>query len=467
MSVTFMTDVDQKNLQEQIHDGGFANYNKFDKNLITRSMRFNDETLEDEKHTSYFITDYIPCRTGKYVILSSVVNKGIPIRGIEYCDVDKKKLKRVSSDKISGNGFLAVSSQEYKEVNCCYSHQITVEDCHYIRLVLNIDLKDNAIVEIRDYDLTVFSEAEKDEDGRNSKETRTSLDVDYVEGRKLGVPYEPEIPYWRGRTIVWNGDSIPEGYNTRATYPDLVGKHLMCNTMNYSLGGSTLADNPDIQKGNTNYRNPLVVRCKNMPDNADLVCIAIGTNDWCYSYTDFGDMSSTGTNTFYGALKYLCEFLLNKYCGKPIVFFTPIKRVVYNYDRWDGSKTPRADSGTIDLAYYQTNECGKTLEDYANAIKEVCGFYGIPVLDLFNEGLINPLIGSIKTSCFPMNNEVYVRVENGNEVELTKAQADAYTGTGEIIVTSRRDGTHPNIHGHKILARRITGYIKQLADGAF
>jgi lysophospholipase L1-like esterase len=81
------------------------------------------------------------------------------------------------------------------------------------------------------------------------------------------------------------------------------------------------------------------------------------------------------------------------------------------------------------LAYYEENAYGKTLKDYANAIKEVAEFYGIPVIDLYSECLINPFIQSHKTAYF-----------------------------------SGSDGVHPNAKGHTIIARRVKGYLLQLAS---
>lgn len=42
--------------------------------------------------------------------------------------------------------------------------------------------------------------------------------------------------------------------------------------------------------------------------------------------------------------------------------------------------------------YDLPNLRGKTLADYSDAIKQVCGYYGIKVIDLFNECPINPII---------------------------------------------------------------------------
>ena len=66
-----------------------------------------------------------------------------------------------------------------------------------------------------------------------------------------------------------------------------------------------------------------------MTDDAEIIIVAAGTNDWNYAWTPLGDMASRTNYTFYGALHNLCIGLLNKYIGKTIIFMTPIKRKKY------------------------------------------------------------------------------------------------------------------------------------------
>lgn len=42
--------------------------------------------------------------------------------------------------------------------------------------------------------------------------------------------------------------------------------------------------------------------------------------------------------------------------------------------------------------YDLPNSKGSTLGDFVKAIKDVCGYYGVKVIDLFNECPINPII---------------------------------------------------------------------------
>jgi lysophospholipase L1-like esterase len=140
-----------------------------------------------------------------------------------------------------------------------------------------------------------------------------------------------------------------------------------------------------------------------MPQDAELIVIAAGTNDHTYALAPLGTFDDRTPFTFYGALHLLCLGLLERYIGKQLVFATPIKRHNGNY----------------------INKRGESLELYADTIKEVCAHYGIPVLDMFRECTLNPGIPSQLAAFFD-------------------------------------DTSHPNQAGHAIMARRWIGYLKQL-----
>ena len=386
-------ELDNKMATVYADDCSYANYNKFIEGEVTTGVYLN-ASGKIVANSAYNMTGYIPCRTGKYLYINSQKAKNSLIRAVEFFDSNKNRLSfSAETSPNQGGIFTTLSAMMQKELSYRYGGQIKVEDCHYVRIVYDATIQPSLVIEVRD------------------KPASFGLDIAYTPGQKISPALEVNPPYWRGKTILWMGDSITNGYGSQFnnSFATLVPLHLDCNYINEAIDGEALA----VYSGDETLRTPLVDHYVNMPDEADAVCVAIGSNDWNYGHSPFGDMTSADKYTFYGALKILCEGLMKKYLGKPIVFFTPIKRIQ--------NDSPK---------YYETNSRGKTLEDYANAIKEVCGFYGIPVLDLFNECMINPLIPEIKEAYIP-------------------------------------DGVHPNIHGHKILARRITGYLKQLADGIF
>jgi lysophospholipase L1-like esterase len=208
-----------------------------------------------------------------------------------------------------------------------------------------------------------------------------------------------------GKKINWLGDSIV----AEADFDEMVCNYLMMVEQDYGINGSTIAVDPS----ETDSRSAMVLRYSNMDDDADVIAVSGGTNDFQYSWCPIGTIESTTNTTFYGALKNLCEGLINKYPDKVIFFTTPIKRA-------------QPFEGDTPTDPFSTNEYGKTLKDYRDIIIEVCGYYSIPVLDLWAESMLNPHITS-----------------------------------QQVLFT---DLTHPNERGKAIMARRVTGWLLQLGQ---
>lgn len=187
-----------------------------------------------------------------------------------------------------------------------------------------------------------------------------------------GIPIETpdsDVNPWVGKRVVALGDSItiaPDNFVDRAC-STLGMTFVENNGINGSVIAQLVSDPMD--------RDPMSVRYTGMTeDNIDLIIVAGGTNDCNYGWTPFGTMADRTVNTFYGALHVLCEGLKNKYLGKAIVFCTPLKRK-------DNLATPDT-----------PNTVGKTEKDYADTIKQVCAYYGIPVCDFFSNCRINPFL---------------------------------------------------------------------------
>lgn len=209
------------------------------------------------------------------------------------------------------------------------------------------------------------------------------------------------------------GDSITWGYNPNTgeqiekNYSILLKERLNLKELrNYGINSSTLADNK------ISYE-PMCNRYKNMDDNADIVAIFGGTND--YGREDFevqlGKINDLGTATIYGALNNMCIGLKQKYPNSVIFFITPIQRAYI--DRGCNFK----------YATNIKNRLKYSLEDVANAIKEVCKKNNILVFDLYNNCDINTIEDCIK----------YIP-----------------------------DGLHPTEEYHKILDNKIYDYIIKL-----
>lgn len=120
-----------------------------------------------------------------------------------------------------------------------------------------------------------------------------------------------------------------------------------------------------------------------MQDDADVIVIFGGVNDFGHGDAEFGDMESDSPYTFYGALHVLCKKLLNKYPYAEIVFLTPLHWI------------------EEDCTLNQIGKITRPLSEYVSAIQKVAGFYGLPVLDLFHTSGLQPKINTTREIYMP------------------------------------------------------------------
>ena len=199
----------------------------------------------------------------------------------------------------------------------------------------------------------------------------------------LNVSYTPKQSEQTKQTINCLGDSITVGLtNNNISYADYLQN---LNVNKHAVSGTTIAK----QEGKT---NSFLERYSSMGE-ADIIMVMGGTND-CNLAVPVGEKTSTNEYEFYGALKSICSGLLKKYPYNLIFFATPIQRHTT-----------------------QTN-----LEQYVEAIKEVCNNYNIPVLDLNRELNMNP--------------------------NITEQYAKYYN-----------DWLHPSDEGQRRIARKVQKYI--------
>ncbi len=163
-----------------------------------------------------------------------------------------------------------------------------------------------------------------------------------------------------GDSITYGYDSALGGAQMENPYPELVKELLSLEKVyNYGISGSTLVAIEET-------RDPFCERYASMPDDADIVSVMGGVNDYWLGYADMGTLDSTDTTTIYGALNILASGLKTKYPDAYIFFMTPYK--------WGN------DPGV--------NTKGYSLEDICTSIKRVCAKYGIDVLDMYTYGQI-------------------------------------------------------------------------------
>lgn len=190
----------------------------------------------------------------------------------------------------------------------------------------------------------------------------------------------------KNKKILFLGDSITEGVGASSTekcYVSVFGKLSGAEVKNYGIGGTRIAKQSKISLSEESDRD-FMSRVDEMDSEADVVVVFGGTNDFGHGDSTIGDFSSRDECTFYGALHILCTSLINKYPKTDIIFMTPLHRVSEDDE---------------------VNEIGLKhevlLSGYVDIIKEVAGYYSLPVLDLFNTSGIQPKVDIIREIYMP------------------------------------------------------------------
>ncbi|MBQ2956406.1 MAG: SGNH/GDSL hydrolase family protein [Clostridia bacterium] len=208
----------------------------------------------------------------------------------------------------------------------------------------------------------------------------------------------------RGKKINFLGDSITEGVGTACAeeiYLNRIKKtEQLAEARNYGISGTRLA----VQNGPEDWGPAYSVRYTEMDDDADIVVVFGGTNDFGHGNAPIGEFSDRVNTTYYGACHVLMQGLIEKYPAALIVFMTPLHRL--------SEDEPSMGNGL-------------PLKRYVEIIREVAEYYAIPVLDLYSVSGIQPRVGVIQQKYCP-------------------------------------DGLHPNGEGHKLIAARLTGFLKSL-----
>ena len=199
------------------------------------------------------------------------------------------------------------------------------------------------------------------------------------------------------------GDSITEGHG--ASSPDkcfvtLVGKALNCEVRNYGIGGTRIAIN-SVPSAEPRWDLYFGDRVKDMDKDADYVFVFGGTNDYGHGSAEFGEFGDRDPHTFYGAIDYLINQLLQYYKKEQLIFILPLYRLHEDNLKGDGYKI-------CDF---------KTLQEHREAMIRVLIKYNIKILDIKDD------IGKAE----------------GNPLLL--------------------DGLHPNDAGYQKIAQLIVQYI--------
>ena len=206
------------------------------------------------------------------------------------------------------------------------------------------------------------------------------------------------------KKVYFLGDSITEGAGASTYANSYVGrfqtKYSQAEIFNYGIGGTRIARQLSVS-ANPNWDYNFIDRAASMKENADLIVVFGGTNDFGHGDAPLGDIHSKDDKTFYGALYTLFNNLLIKYPYAKVLVLTPLRR---------GE---------------ETNTRGMSLLKYVTAVKEMAAYFAFPVLDLYNVSGMNPHVANVQEKMMP-------------------------------------DGLHPNDQGHERLFELIDAYISNL-----
>lgn len=216
----------------------------------------------------------------------------------------------------------------------------------------------------------------------------------------------------KGKTAVFLGDSITEGAGTSCEenryYNILKRKYELKESIGYGVGGTRFAiqTKPSVEP---RYDLYFSLRADEMQNNADIVVVFGGTNDYGHGDAPLGKFSDKTPETFYGACHELFQKLICKYPESVIVIVTPLHRLDEMNPRGEGFKQ-------TDVA---------PLCVYVDIIKEVARYYSLPVCDLYADSGLQPNVSVIKEKYIP-------------------------------------DGVHPNDMGNQRIAERLGFFLANL-----
>jgi lysophospholipase L1-like esterase len=209
--------------------------------------------------------------------------------------------------------------------------------------------------------------------------------------------------------ILFLGDSITEGVgasSSETNYVSLVGKKTGHEVINYGVSGTRIARQKRVS-ASTKWDYDFRLRLTVMPDEADLVFIFGGTNDFGHGNLHLGKVGEMDENTFCGGLYLLLDALIEKYGKEKLCFLLPLHR--FNED-------PQACKGE------NADELGAPLSEYIECMRKILSEYGIEYIDLYENGFAKPLIDT----------------------------GDEYTA----------DGLHPNDNGYEFLANIVCDHLR-------
>ncbi len=206
----------------------------------------------------------------------------------------------------------------------------------------------------------------------------------------------------KGKKINFLGDSITEGVGA-SSYENCYFSKFAAKTgaicRNYGISGTRIA-RKKVPSAKPRHDLDFPSRVGEMDEEADIVVVFGGTNDYGHGDAPLGEPSDRTVWSFYGALRVLYDSLLESFPRAKIVVLTPMVRK----DETNG------------------NRC---FLSFVEAVRQVAGEYEFPILDMYAD--------------FPVDL---------HDEEIRKVYLP--------------DGLHPSDLGHAILADTLINFLEAL-----
>ena len=212
--------------------------------------------------------------------------------------------------------------------------------------------------------------------------------------------------WYKGKKICAYGDSVTE----QNKWQSFVSSYFNCSFYNRGVGGTTVTQ----VNSSTNHMSA-DVRIETIPTDSDVVLVFGGHNDWSSASINIGDIKTDALSesvSFKSAFALMLKKIQTRCPNAKIITMTPV-----------GGRTEEA-STNQDKQFYIRDLC---MTDFANAVKEVSAYYGIPCIDINANSGINTL-----------NHTTYIA-----------------------------DVIHPNLEGGKLIANEVINGLKRFEPIVF
>lgn len=212
--------------------------------------------------------------------------------------------------------------------------------------------------------------------------------------------------WYKGKKICAYGDSVTE----QNKWQSFVGSYFNCSFYNRGVGGTTVTQ----VNSSTNHMSA-DSRIETIPTDSDVILVFGGHNDWSSASINIGDIKTEAlseSTSFKSAFALMLKKIQTRCPNAKIITMTPV-----------GGRTEEA-STNQDKQFYIRDLC---MTDFANAVKEVSAYYGIPCIDINANSGINTL-----------NHTTYIT-----------------------------DLIHPNVEGGKLIANEVINGLKRFEPIVF